>query len=65
MTTYLNCEKPENPNGPIKCNSCNTEYKITFDKIKAPYKESGVLKCQCGLELVKWNSTTELYLERI
>jgi Glyoxalase superfamily protein len=57
MTIYLNCEKPASPNGPIKCNSCYTEYNITFDNIKAPYKESGILKCSCGAELVKWNST--------
>jgi len=65
MTSYLNCDKPKEPFGRIKCNSCGAQYDFEFDSIKAPYKESGILKCGCGIDLVKWNSTTEPYLVRV
>jgi len=65
MTTYLNCEKPNEPFGNIKCNKCGNKYKFKFDSIQASYKEEGILKCNCGVTLVKWNSTTEPYLVRI
>ncbi|WP_431158258.1 hypothetical protein [Winogradskyella poriferorum] len=57
-------DKPKEPFGRIKCNICDTqyEYEFEFDSIKAPYKESGILKYVCGVDLVKWNSTTEPYL---
>lgn len=62
MTTYLNCEKPESTFGPVTCNTCGRTYKIEFDTIQAPYKETGILTCACGVDLIKWNSTTEPYL---
>lgn len=65
MTIYLNCEKPEQPNGNIKCKTCNIEYKFEFDSIKTPYKESGILKCECGADLVRWSSTVEPFLVKI
>ena len=65
MTNYINCDKPKEPFGRIKCNNCGTQYDFEFDSIQAPYKEEGILKCVCGVELVKWNSTTEPYLVKI
>jgi len=65
MTTYINCEKPEKPFGRITCNECGNKYDFTFDSIKAPYKETGILRCGCGVDLVKWNSTTEPYLKLV
>lgn len=65
MTTYLNCEKPKSPFGPIVCKACKRTYKIEFDSIQAPYKETGILKCGCGVDLIDWNSTTEPYLVKI
>lgn len=65
MTTYKNCDKPENPNGPIMCNKCKREYIIEFDSLKAPYKIEGILKCACGVELVKWNSIREHSLKSV
>ena len=65
MTTYINCDTPETPFGRIECNNCGTKYDFEFDSIKAPYKETGILKCGCGVDLVKWNSTTEPYLVKV
>lgn len=65
MTTYINCDKPQDVRGPITCHKCGNKYKIEFDTIKSPYKENGTLNCGCGVELIKWNSTNELYLENI
>lgn len=66
MNRYVNCEKPESVHGPVVCGKCGTKHKIEYDSIKAPYKESGTEKCHgCGIELLKWNSTTEPYLKRI
>lgn len=65
MTIYLNCEKPVTPFGNIMSNNCGNRYKFEFDSIRAPYTETGILKCGCGTELVKWNSTTEPYLVKI
>jgi len=65
MTNYINCNKPETPFGRIECNNCRTKYDFKFDSIKAPYKETGILKCNCGVDLVKWNSTTEPYLVKV
>jgi len=65
MTTYLNCERPQEPFGRIKCNDCKRQYDFTFDSIKAPYKETGILRCGCGVDLVRWNSTTEPYLKLV
>ncbi len=65
MTTYINCERPKTPFGRITCNHCNTQYDFDLDPIQAPYKEEGILKCNCGVDLVKWNSTREPYLVRV
>ncbi len=65
MTTYINCDKPQDVRGPIICKNCGNKYAIEFDTIKAPYKEFGILNCACGVELVHWNSTYEHYLNRI
>lgn len=65
MTNYINCERPDSQFGPIMCNKCARKYSIEFDLIKAPYKESGVLRCGCGVDLVKWNLTNESSLKLI
>jgi len=41
------------------------QYDFTFDNIKAPYNETGILKCGGGIDLVKWNCTTEPYLKLV
>lgn len=65
MTSYINCERPASHFGPITCNKCTRKYKIEFDPITAPYKESGILRCGCGVDLVKWNLTNEPSLKLI
>lgn len=65
MITYFNCDKPIDPIGILTCNICGNRYTIEFDTIKSPYKESGILACRCGADLVHWNSTYEHYLKRI
>ena len=62
MHHYKNCTKPANAGDPFTCNNCGRTYKLEYDSIHAPYKEEGVLKCNCGVELVRWNLTTEPYL---
>jgi hypothetical protein len=60
--TFLNCDEPESPNGPIICKTCGSIYKMEYDTIKAPFNERGVLSCDCGVQLIKWRSTREPYL---
>lgn len=65
MTEYINCNKPNSISDNIKCNVCNAEYRIEFDKIKAPFKFLTILNCSCGAELIKCNNTNEPKLIRV
>lgn len=63
MHIYLNCTKPKDDNDLVICEKCGTKHKIEYDGIKAPYKETGIEYCKdCGVQLLKWNSTREPYL---